>query len=166
MGQVMSVWGNMTEQGLAALFNGSSETIPMLTSLIINGQLMDGKNASALTQTGPSTPTALSTIADEETMTALQASIAKTFFAYSIPQLWNVSYAYPYIIDARHWCDDGDPLDLAKHGVSEDTLKSMSVCYQGNQYYLSAPGYGTPPGMEYLDGKSFGGVTVNDLVVG
>lgn len=42
MGQTISAWGNVTEQGLANLFNGHDDTINTLTSLISDGKFIEG----------------------------------------------------------------------------------------------------------------------------
>ncbi|KAF7556019.1 hypothetical protein G7Z17_g1692 [Cylindrodendrum hubeiense] len=179
MGQTIGAWGNITSVALKKLFNGDDKSIEVLHDLISGGKLIEGKNdGGGSVSISPETP---KPIGD-----AMEANIAKSFFGYSIPAIWAVSKTYGFIIDSGYSCSEtnqlGDYLD-------EDTMKATGSCYDGKLYYLVEPKgdsskchcvytgnhcdrtcvnskFSAPPGLDSLDGTSFGGITTDDLIKG
>ena len=176
MGQVVNAWGNVTEQALANLFDGSDDSISTLTTLISDGKLIEGSvdGAEADPPTG----------APADSDSALQVSIAKAFFAYAIPTIWTLSGVHPFIVDSGYDCSTKDPSGLY---LDTDTMQATNGCYNGKLYYLVTPNgdaeictggcstctqdctantFSAPPGLDSLNGQSFGGITVSDLIAG
>jgi hypothetical protein len=170
MGQVISGWSAVTEQSLTYLFNGSDSSIDQLGTIISNGKLIEGSvNSSPASPPVPPVPRSLS---------SLQASIAKAFFGYSIPAIWTVSGAYPFIIDSGYDCSADNPITQY---MDPDTQRSTYACYNNKLYYLGSPSgnpqncfeggcidntFSAPPGLSWLDGTSFGGIRLSDLIIG
>ncbi|KAH8649335.1 hypothetical protein BX600DRAFT_388677 [Xylariales sp. PMI_506] len=177
MGQAVSGWGNSTEMALKSLFDGSDDSTSLLTSLIANGQLIEGAVGGVAEYPDVT--------AGDTTQAALQASISKALFAFAIPQLWAIAGTRAFILDSGYDCGTIDP---EGDYLSTDTMHATAGCYDGNGklYYLVYPkgdaedcdgGDGTatsctdnsfsaPPGIDTLDGTRFGGVSVTDLIVG
>lgn len=177
MGQVISAWGNVTEIAVKNLFDGSDESIRLLTTLISDGKFIEGSNFDL-----PN----ISDLQGPDSMAALRGRISKAFFAYAIPTIWALSGTHPFIADSGYPCGTIDPL---KAYISIATMQATWACYQNKLYYLVAPTgkpqtctapnpngspshcdsnlFSAPPGLDSLDGKStFGGVTVSDLIIG
>jgi hypothetical protein len=176
MGQVIWAWGNVTEQALSNLFDGSDSSIQTLTTLISNGQLIEGSEAG---QAGnaPSPPSD----------TSLQASIVRAFYAYTIPAAWSVSDTKAFVIDAGYPCGTVNPLEDA---ISDSVAAATYGCFNGDMYYLVYPQgassscgcssrdgcgpfsncgnnkFSEPPGLGKLDGSAYGGITLQDLITG
>lgn len=174
LGQTITAWGNTTGVALERLFNGEDDNIDALYSIISDGKLISGGGAEAST-TPPKTSEA-----------ELEANIAKAFFAYAIPTGWTFSKHYAFVIDSGYDCSASDPLG---DYLDTDTMHATYGCYQNKLYYLaSAQGdsqtcnekcddhhcenvctdskFKAPPGLDTLDGKNFGGVSVHDLIQG
>ncbi|KAK3934190.1 hypothetical protein QBC46DRAFT_300262 [Diplogelasinospora grovesii] len=170
MGQVINAWGNVTSGALKSLFNGSDDTLVTLTSLIANGQFVEGA-------TGTSSAVYPATTEDTLTDTQLENSIAKAFFGYAIPALWSVSGVAAFVMDSGFPCGTVDPVSQY---LDADTMHSTWGCYDGKLYYLAYPDgnsqscsdectdslFSAPPGLDSLDGNNFGGITLNDLITG
>jgi hypothetical protein len=171
MGQVIGAWGNATEQGLKTLFSGTDDAINTLTTLISDGKMIEGAvNGAAASP--PVFPV-------QGSDAALQNTISKVFFGFSIPVIWSVSQTYAFIIDSGYSCGTVDPLGQY---LTPDTMHATWACYNDKLYYLAAAvgaaedcndsgacspnQFSAPPGIGSLDGKAFGGVTVSDLVTG
>ncbi|OAA36492.1 chitinase [Metarhizium rileyi] len=169
MGQALNAWGDLAERSVGILFNGSDESVALLTSLVSDGKLISGKGRKE---------------AAYDKSALLKAAIGKAFFAYSIPAIWSVSGASPFIIDSGSACGTLDP--IAGY-MSPDGMHKSWHCVDNKLYYLASPkgdaknclrqGIGYPekckdrqfsalPGIEWLDGSSFGGVTLGDLISG
>jgi hypothetical protein len=132
MGLVVGGWENVTATALANLFSGDQNSLDMLTTLISNGQLLEGKP-----ENGPST----SQIHYPPLFDAnlLQKNIIRTFYAYAIPQLWALAGDNPFVIDSGYPCGTVDP--LGKY-LSSDTMHATYACggkNETNLYYLVAP---------------------------
>ncbi|KAK4249246.1 hypothetical protein C7999DRAFT_30299 [Corynascus novoguineensis] len=170
IGQVIFGWMNLTEFALKTLFDGSQESIKLLGDVMADGKLIEGKR----TGSPPS----------DQTATDLQENVLKTFFGFSIPELWRRSKTYAFVIDSGAGCD-GSP--LGKY-LDDDTADETGVCYQGRRYYLVHPDgeaqscncdhvtggqcnrecwddkFSAPVGLGEL--KRFGKLTKEDLVIG
>ena len=171
LGQAITAWANVTSLTLDRLFDGKDENIDRLYAIISDGKLMDGSGRSL----GPFA------ISEPD----LEAAIARTFFSYAIPTAWAFSKHHPFIIDSGFNCD---AVGLAIGLVDPYTMNHPSACHNGKLYYLAtAEGkseecsclqekgciwrctkakFPSPPGLAALDGKSFGGVTVEDIIIG
>ncbi|TWU70441.1 hypothetical protein ED733_000323 [Metarhizium rileyi] len=169
MGQALNAWADLAERSLAKLFDGTDESIDVLTSLLSDGKCITGKGRAA--------PPAYS----EAT---LKGFIGKAFFAYSIPALWSVAGISPFIIDSGYACGTIDPI---KGYMSWDSMQRTWHCVDGKLYYLASlkgkarycskacvecpdhcedETFSAPPGIEWLDGASFGQVQLSDLITG
>lgn len=178
LGQTINTWGNTSAIALGRLFNGSDENIENLYSIISDGKLMSGSAAGAKPiSTEPGTPI------NEDLIT----NIAKAFFAYAIPSSWTISKHYAFVIDSGYDCNAKDPL---VDYLETDQMTKYGGCYENKLYYLAAAKgdskkceaecsehgpcqkrcenahFPAPPGIEYLDGTSFGGVSVKELIEG
>ena len=171
MGQVLQGWANATAVAAKALFDGTDSSIATLTSLIAQGQFLEGKFTGS-SDTG-SPPNAYNT-----SDLAVEQSIAKAFFAYSIPALWSVSGTSAFVMDSGYSCDA--VVDPGSQYLDNDTMVSTKSCFQGSQYYLVYPDgpwewcsdtcvnsvFSAAPGLDALDGNNFGGITLDNLVAG
>ncbi|KAF7561921.1 hypothetical protein G7046_g2225 [Stylonectria norvegica] len=173
MGQTISIWGNVTEEAVKGLFNGLPDSIDQLTTLISDGKLIAGKGNLAPDDS------------DDTTEAALEESISKAFFGYAIPVIWSLSGTYPFIIDSGYDCGVVDPLGAY---LDTATMHKTTGCYGGKLYYLASPKgaakkchntcsphcenvcvdntFSAPPGIEWLDGTTYGGITIHDLIAG
>lgn len=180
MGQVASAWSFTNEMSLNWLFNGSAPSMSRLTSIMGNGQMIEGGN-KGLPPVGEMT-----TKKDSPLLATLQQDITKAFFAYAIPQLWGLSGTNAFVLDTGYACGVHDP---ESQWLSADTMHKTWGCYNNRLYYLVAP-YGDPVncdntcielscqnhcsnslfsiphGLDSLDGSRFGGVTISDLITG
>jgi hypothetical protein len=170
MGQSVQGWASVAEHALSVLFDGSDDSIAKLTTIIANGQLIEGAvDDNAASPPTPPVP---------ESQTALDRSIAKAFFGFSIPAIWSVSGTYPFVIDSGYDCGVIDPLG---DYMSTDTMHKTFSCVGNKLYYLATPAgdaeqcdeagcernlFSAPPGIEFLDGTSFGGIRYTDLIAG
>uniref|UniRef100_A0A0L0NAP9 chitinase n=1 Tax=Tolypocladium ophioglossoides (strain CBS 100239) TaxID=1163406 RepID=A0A0L0NAP9_TOLOC len=155
------------------LFDGSDNSFDTLTSIISDGKLIEGS--------GHKPPRDRNKAYSEAD---LEASVGKAFFAFAIPAIWSVSGTFPFIIDSGYECGKVDPLT---EYLFKDTMHKTFGCVDGKLYYLATPegdaqhcsksclecgqtcdanSFSAPPGIDSLDGKSFGGVTVADLIKG
>ncbi|KAL2023348.1 hypothetical protein VTK56DRAFT_3086 [Thermocarpiscus australiensis] len=177
LGGVLTGWAAAAEKAAGDLFSGNDDPINTLTTLISDGNFIEGGEDGI----GNSMPT--DTPADSQT--ALNAMVAKVFFAFAIPAIWSASGQAAFVIDSGFACGTIDPMGGY---LSPDTMHATWACWDGMLYYLAMPsgegqtcdggGDGTavtcrdnqfsaPPGIDSLDGQSaFGGVTVKDLVIG
>ncbi|PGH07079.1 hypothetical protein AJ79_06357 [Helicocarpus griseus UAMH5409] len=175
VGQVMLAWRNSTEQVVARLFSGEDEPIEDLWNLISDGKLIAGSSD------GHGSGDFYSTI-------DLQMSTELAFYGFIIPQIWAVSGTRGFVVDTGYDCGTVNPLtDYILDSTGEDTY----VCDESTNkmYYLvaatgdaqtcecSAPCQGgappcvehkfrAPPGLAHIHGKSYGGITKEDLVIG
>ena len=174
LGQAIMAWGNVTSLTLGELFNGKDENIDNLYAIISDGKFMEGAGRTISSE--------LLGISEPD----LEAAIAKTFFSYAIPTAWTFSKHHPFIIDSGYHCGDAVEVLLSLHDPY--TMNRTSACHNGKLYYLAgAEGksevctclqekgcvrvctkarFPSPPGLAALDGKSFGGVTVQDIIIG
>lgn len=173
LGQVLSGWQAVTTATLASIFSGETNGTQVLTSLIQNGQLIEGLGGE-----DPS---------GGLTSTQLQANIGKAFFSFAIPSVWTVAGTRAFILDANLPCGIINPEGAF---MSVETQESTWGCVNGRLYYLVYPQgpaqtctkkrdalnvpppsckvnfFEKPPGLEALDGTSFAGVNRSDLITG
>jgi len=179
MGQVVWAWMNMTGIALGNLFNGTVPAIQTLSTLIANGQLIEGKaNGSAISSTNP------------PSNAELQASIALAFYAFCVPEAWIFSGNRAFVLDAGCPCGQFSSASVSTW-LGDSLASATSACYNGAQYYLVYPAgtaqecdvaskrcvgcpppacridrFSEPPGLDTLDGSDYGGVTLQTLVNG
>lgn len=167
LGQAIYAWSKVTEVSLASLFDGKDKSIDMLTELISGGKFVAGKQDM---------PT---TINNTYSQSELVANAAEAVFGFAIPALWKASGRHPFIIDSGYDCGVVDPLD---EYLSSKTMHKTAGCYGGKLYYLAMPEddkaalcsiadcsknkFVPPNGIESLNGTSFGGITVSELITG
>jgi hypothetical protein len=180
MGLAVEGWENITATALANLFSGSQFSLDTLTTLIQNGQLLEGmpeQSGGDVSKGYPPYPAA--------DASALTQSIILTFFAYAIPQLWAAAGDGPFIVDSGASCGTVNP--LSKY-ISDDTAQLTYACAGENNdhlYYLVAPigkavsdnceegrctdnYFSAPPGLSALTGDSddWGGLTKEQIIRG
>ncbi|KAL4935175.1 hypothetical protein BDV06DRAFT_234584 [Aspergillus oleicola] len=126
MGNTINGWGNVTSLSLSWLFNGTSESVKTLGSVIANGKLIQGKCKDGCADYEETYKTGESD---------LRANIAKCFFGYAIPALWRESEAYPFIINTGDDCGKAQMDDY----LSDETKEATGGCVDGKQYYLVYP---------------------------
>jgi hypothetical protein len=174
MGQAIAAWGSVNELALQKLFDGSDPSLVTLGSLISDGKMIEGA-----VNGNYEFPPAPGSGPSPQTLTDLEAGLTKAFFGYAIPAIWSVSGTYPFIIDSGYDCGITDPLS---EYLSPDTMHATYGCVNNKLYYLASPTgpatdcddsgncspnqFSAPPGINWLDGTSFGGVTVLDLITG
>ena len=163
------------EAAATKLFQGSDESIKVLTTLISNGNLIEGgQQDSALSPTLQP---------PNQTQTALNEMAAKIFYAYAIPAAWNVTGQGAFVLDTGLACDAVNP--IAQY-LDQDTRDATATCYYDRLYFLATPigssqncdgafdtavtcrdnMFSAPPGVHALDGVAFEGVRVSDIIIG
>ncbi|KAK8131380.1 hypothetical protein PG984_007818 [Apiospora sp. TS-2023a] len=181
MGQTITGWGNVTSLGLERIFNGDDASLDILWDVISDGKLVKGWDGTDDTN--------IKKRADDEANAdnELRQNIAKSFFGYAIPALWQVSKSYAFVIDSGYSCDDDRPLG---DYLDDDTMDATGACVDGRRYYLAYPDgdankcechyydnghcervcrdqkFSSPPGLDSLDGSIFGRITKEDLITG
>ncbi|KAL1853192.1 hypothetical protein VTK73DRAFT_9058 [Phialemonium thermophilum] len=175
IGHVLRMWENATETLSHSLFDGTAPSVDVLTGLISDGKLLDGdaKNHSAN--------------AAELTLSEMVGFVERGYYGFIIPQIWNVSSTVPFVMDTGYACGTINPMS---DYLGDADAAATYVCHAptNKMYYLvSVRGsaqncncgvscttghaclenkFVTPPGLEHLDGSSYGGVTRDDLVYG
>lgn len=164
LGQCLAGWEEIAKDDLGNLFSGEEESIDRLTTLVSGGTFIGGIHGDSDNE--------------EQQQTIVQNSVARTFYSFAIPALWQASGHHPFIIDTGHSCDD----------KAEDDESLKSACYNNQLYKLADPDGTSHPcekdcgliggctcndtpfsslaGVEYLDGEDWGGITVQDLIIG
>lgn len=166
LGQSLYVWDQITTQDLSDLFDGTDKSLDRLTTLVSGGTFIDGVGDSR-------------EASDDQNKT-VEDSTVRAFYGFAIPAIWKASGHHPFIIDTGRDCNDK---------AKDDDDKSLkSACYQNKLYKLADPDGKSHPctyecgfpggctcsdtpfsslkGVGELDGKSWGGVTVKDLIIG
>ncbi|KAK8074334.1 chitinase [Apiospora phragmitis] len=185
MGQTITGWGNVTSVGLAQVFNGSDASLDILWDVISDGKLVKGWDGTDNSDGEPSKEKEEE--AEKNAANELRQNIAKSFFGYAIPALWQVSKTYAFVIDSGYACDDDKPLG---DYLDDDTMEATGDCVDGRRYYLAYPDgeankcechyydnshcervcrdqkFSAPPGLDSLDGTIFGRITRKDLITG
>ncbi|KAM5447956.1 hypothetical protein McanCB56680_008038 [Microsporum canis] len=170
LGETIYAWGNITSVTLEDLFDGSDKSIAMLTGIISDGKLIDGKVDGDFKR--------------HESGPKYDAAIARTIFGFAIPAIWTAAGTFPFVIDSGYPCGTIDPLDTY---LSVETMHATASCVDDKLYYLASPNgeaqtctitgvgqqechnskFSAPPGIEFLNhGNSYKGVTLDDLIKG
>lgn len=143
------------------MFDGSPDSITTILHVIIDGTTFNTEKPPTID---------------------LQKQVERAIFPQLIYQAWVLGKASPFILASGNSCKAGDSAPKKNPGPKEGYL-----CVNGKAYYLaSAPGtyytnpncyqhpvtscvatgYKTLPGQKYIDGKSYGNVTIEDFIVG
>ncbi|KAK9855849.1 hypothetical protein MYU51_001467 [Penicillium brevicompactum] len=183
MGQSMKGWEVIFTQDLKDLFDGSDKSIERLTSIISDAGVLDG-----IENDKPYPDKSKRKDKDDDDVKStkeqredVEAGILTSFWAYSIPAVWQASGHHPFIIDTGRSCDDKDG--------DKYTKDLKSACYQKRLYQLGDPdgkshpckkncgfpggctcpdtAFSSPHGVGELDGsKTWGNLTVDDIIIG
>ncbi|KAK9234065.1 hypothetical protein V1525DRAFT_391821 [Lipomyces kononenkoae] len=163
---MVTVWYNSVDQLNQELFNGSDSSIATLHSVITNGQLEEN---------------AYSPISDPD----IQNLMLKAIYATVIPQTWLLSPTRvgPVVLASGAACGTVNPIE---NFIGVRNGDATWVCYNNEIYYLvgaigaaqdcifsgkDGPSCSnnkfTPlPGEQKLNGTAWGGLTIDDLVIG
>ncbi|EGX87986.1 Glycoside hydrolase [Cordyceps militaris CM01] len=172
MAQTVDLWTASVEASAMWLFNGTDEAISALTTIISDGKLIDGSNKI--------TPNVRD---DFQTATALKANMAKAFYAYAIPAVWNAAGAHPFVVDSGYACGTIDPLGRY---MDVGTMRQTWSCYEDRLYYLAIPKgepyryvmnpkgssvrvrnkFSAPAGIGSMGSDLFGGVKLSEIITG
>lgn len=177
MGKRAFDWVLVMEATVAKLFDGSDESIAVLTSLISDGQMVEGRKEMP-------TPKLDADIQDSR---VVEKALARTFYAFAIPALWTVSGHFPFIVDSGYPCGTIDP--ITKY-MDKGSQGSTWECYKNKLYYLATLDgkgqvchteceekgncgpecvdgkFSMPPGLKSLNTASWGGLRYQDLIIG
>lgn len=179
MGQSAMAWSKSIQSALEQLFNGKEDGIQLLTSLISDGQLIDGYMEGTGNAIGGNSQ------AINNSRAAVEKTIAKGFFSYAMPAIWFVSGQSPFVVDSGYGCTEKNPLDSY---LDKDAM-ATEVCYNDKLYYLAKPKgqaqscdnhcndnqcdyscsdskFAVPSGIETLNPETWGGVSIDDLIRG
>ncbi|ERS97228.1 hypothetical protein HMPREF1624_06559 [Sporothrix schenckii ATCC 58251] len=168
LGQVINVWTTGTEAQLESLFSGSNDSITLLTSLVGQGQFLEGSGASPQFSVS------------NATTTSVAASIMRAFYAFAIPSVWSASGTNAFVLDAGDDCSKPSAYD---YYVDSSIQEKTMACIDDHLYFLVYPKgvareycypkfncpynkFSAPPGIDDLDGTAWGGITVTDIING
>ncbi|KGO70456.1 Peptidoglycan-binding Lysin subgroup [Penicillium italicum] len=176
MGQSLKAWEYIFKKDLENLFDGSDKSIERLTTMIADGRLLDGI-AEDIPYPNKTKRKEKGTEATDAQKKLVEDGFLTTFWAYSIPAVWQASGHHPFIIDAGRSCDD-------KHGDKD----FKSACYENRLYKLADPDgkshdcpdnggspagsecpdtpFSSPKGVQELDGKAWNGLKAEDIIIG
>ncbi|CAI7650985.1 unnamed protein product [Penicillium discolor] len=179
MGQSLKAWEYIFTTDLRDLFDGSDKSIERLTTMIADGRLLDGVPED-IPYPKKTKRKDTETEATDAQKKSVEDSFLTTFWAYSIPAVWQASGHHPFIIDTGRSCDDKDG-DKYTKGLK-------SACYENRLYQLADPdgkshpcstncglsggckcpdsAFSSPKGVEELDGKAWSGLKVDDIIIG
>jgi hypothetical protein len=164
MGNLVSLYYDTITAMNQDLFNGSTASIALLTTLIANGQMMEPGTAG--------------------TEDAIRGFFEKSIYGVLIPQAWSLSNKgiHPFVLDSGSDCSD---IDVESDYMTSKTATATSYCYNNKLYYLVSTTGGVdcsgnpcgvtetcngrftaPAGLSELNGTAWGGVTLEDFVVG
>lgn len=178
MNATFATWDESADALVRHLFRGQESGVKDLTLLIADGAMIEGS------ADGASDPDASSNY----TQSFLNEGLAeRAFFGASIPIIWSVMGDNPVVLMTDYDCGTNNP--LSPQYIDEITGPETWVCLPGkNKMYYLVEAYGrteddctqfqngesrcvyntfrAPRGLDKLDGKTWGGLTRDDLVVG
>lgn len=152
---------------MKALFDGSTESIDLLYDTIKFGKFFSFNGVPS----------------DYD----LQTYVETALYAYLVPQAWSLAEEGPFILDTGADCVDGEPdipEDYHYRWLRTDDVKDPWYCYENKAYYLVGAqakdyancdngsgictnhGFYNLPGADKLDGSSYGGITVDNIING
>ncbi|MBE3043101.1 hypothetical protein IMZ48_11125 [Candidatus Bathyarchaeota archaeon] len=171
-------WKDQTDELIKRIFDGEDVNIKILTEIFKDGNLIDGKGVGRKNQEGEHT-------ANWER----EENIKRAFYAAAIPGAWTANRPHPVVVDFGGSCE----IDARDYFNTEPSVYNNSWrCPDGHSYILagvssgqnqcgpSVPGGGggcmpvdkwtlsVLKGIQELqdDDNQWGGVTVDDLIIG
>ncbi|EFW98972.1 class 5 chitinase chi100 [Grosmannia clavigera kw1407] len=172
MGDTMVAWQDSTANTLKVLFNGEPDSLSLLQSVIANGHFIAGGDPETHILSSPGY-----TI-DDDDASYMRGNVTRSYYAYMIPSIWSAVGDNAFVLDTQKGCD----ADRSTVYLPDD---AATYCYDGTMYGIVYPhgyaqscsssetgsvctkkAFSNPPGIDSLDGTQWGGVTVEDLVVG
>lgn len=173
MGQAIAGWANVTSLSLEKFFEATDDTLDAMGELISDGKLIRGSTGNNV-------------VDGSNQSNDLRANLAKSFYAYAIPNLWRSAKTYAFVLDSGISCSTSNPLG---DYLEDDTMKDTGACVDGTWYYLVHPDgdskkcqcqivgdhgpcqticrdnkFSAPPGIGSL--SNFGGISKDDLITG
>ncbi|KAJ0285669.1 hypothetical protein CBS470a_006269 [Colletotrichum nupharicola] len=169
MGTLFDVWKKTQDAYLSEVFSGSNST----TNSMLQGLIRDGM---------------MNMVPDDINLSEMKNTVQTILFGQMIPIAWSVAPAgfTPFVLKTGDVCSDTMPKTLDPY-MDEDTHKKAGVCWNGNQFYVLTIGkypdvdvQADTPGLpdsdppfqllaggthDILDGKSWGGITLDDIVI-
>ncbi|EQB50179.1 hypothetical protein CGLO_10404 [Colletotrichum gloeosporioides Cg-14] len=168
MGTLFDVWKKTQNDYLSEVFSGSNST----TNNMLSGLIREGM---------------MNMVPDDINLSEMKDNVQKILLGQMIPIAWSVAPAgfQPFVLKTGDACSDTMPKTLDPY-MDEDTHKKSGVCWNGNQFYVLTIGtyrvdvQADTPGLpdseppfqqlaggthDILDGKSWGGITLDDIVI-
>ncbi|KGO76570.1 Peptidoglycan-binding Lysin subgroup [Penicillium italicum] len=185
LGSVLYGWAALAEDQLYHLFNGSDTSISLLSSMISNGNLIEGSSSDPK-----------DAVSNVESSTQIGNFINQAFFGFAIPSVWAVSGTSAFVVDSGYPCSAQNPLS---DYMTTATQKATYSCYKDKLYYLVHPDgtwrgcaaekkalakrmdcpdcgvdtcgvdatyFTPPPGLSSLGAGQWGNITLADLIEG
>lgn len=179
----MDGWKVVFTEDLENLFDGSDKSIERLTTMISDAGMLHGipediPYPDKIKRKEPDDKKEI--IATKSQIDAVETGFLTTFWAYAIPAVWQASGHHPFIIDTGRSCDD-------KHS-DKYTKDLKSACFEKRLYQLADPvgkshpcskncgfpggctcpdtDFSSPKGVGELDGKTWNGLKVDDIIIG
>lgn len=158
---MIRLWEESLKLYNSKLFDGTPDSITAIFHMIIDGTTFN---------------------TDRPATIDLQKQVERAIFPQLIYQAWFLGKAPAFILDSGNSCKAGDPAPKKNPAPKEGY-----ACVNGKAYYLtSAPGtyytnpncyqhpvtsctptgYKNLPGQNALDGKKYGGITIQEFVEG
>ncbi|PYH70942.1 chitinase [Aspergillus vadensis CBS 113365] len=175
LGSVVYGWSATAQNQLWNLFNGSDASISLLSTMIANGNLIEGGGGSPLADY----------LTNSQINAQIESYISKAFFGFAIPSVWAVSGTAAFVVDSGYDCSAQNPLT---DYMTASTQESTYACYNNKLYYLVHPHgkwrgcsskdsgststcsdqtyFTAPPGLSSLGSGSWGNITVSELIIG
>ncbi|OLN81958.1 hypothetical protein CCHL11_08618 [Colletotrichum chlorophyti] len=168
MGALFDAWKKTQVDYLSEIFSGSnSTTLGMLDSLIRDGMM--------------------NMVPVDINLSGMVQLVQTVILGQMIPIAWSVAPAAytPFVLKTGDACSDTMPKTLHPY-MTQETHEKTGVCWNGNQFYVLTVGtyrvdvQGDTPGLpdseppfqpmaggthDVLDGKSWGGITLEDIVI-
>ncbi|KZL64404.1 glucan endo-1,3-alpha-glucosidase agn1 [Colletotrichum tofieldiae] len=168
MGALFDVWKKTQADYLSEIFSGSNQTtLQMLDSLIRDGMM--------------------NMVPVDINLSEMVKLVQTIMFGQMIPIAWAVAPAAftPFVLKTGDACSDTMPKTLHPY-MTQETHNKTGVCWNGNQFYVLTVGtyrvdvQDDTPGLpdseppfqpmsggthDVLDGKSWGGITLEDIVI-
>ncbi|OBT82848.1 hypothetical protein VE02_08437 [Pseudogymnoascus sp. 03VT05] len=161
LSQATQAWASTVDALNKKLFDGSDSSIKMLGDMMADGALLENP----------------SVLSDQDILVYLERAL----FSRLIPSAWQLSSQKPFILDAGVPCGTVDPtIEYLEKDVADKTwacagnklyylvvLKgNAATCTTGREGFCKHNYYSAPAGIDKLDGKLWGGVKLEDFVVG
>jgi hypothetical protein len=119
-----------------------------------------------------------------------EQSVLKVLYASLIPRVWQMGSIHPFIIETGLDCTTVGALE--EKYLSEENAKVAHVCVDGKSYYIASPvgmpedcsltgspggtpvvnpfcrpkPFSLPRGINQFNGKNWGGITLQEIVIG